>query len=157
MPHTKIYTSNFFAPAYILLSPGFDYHPAKNFSIFFSPATARWVIVKDTVLSTLYGVEAGKKSDFQFGAYATFNYAANITKTVTYNGRIDLFSNYKHNPQDVDFYMTNLFAVKISNAIAVTYSLTLIYDDDVSQFGPNKNAAALQLQSLFGAGLLVKF
>jgi hypothetical protein len=154
---TKVYTSNFFAPAYILLSPGFDYHPAKNFSIFISPATARWVIVKDTALSTLYGVEAGKKSDFQFGAYATFNYAANITKTVTYKGRVDLFSNYKHNPQDVDFYMTNLFAVKISNAIAVTYSLTLIYDDDVRQFGPNDNAAALQLQSLFGAGLLVKF
>jgi hypothetical protein len=153
---TKIYTSNFFAPAYILLSPGFDYHPVSNFSIFFSPATARWVIVKDTTLSTLYGVEAGKKSDFQFGAYATFNYAANITKTVTYKGRIDLFSNYKHNPQDVDFYMTNLFAVKISNAIAVTYSLTLIYDDDVRQFGPNDDAAALQLQSLFGAGVLVK-
>jgi len=154
---TKIYTSNFFAPAYLLLSPGFDYHPVSNFSIFFSPATARWVIVKDTALSTLYGVEAGKKSDFQFGAYASFNYAANITKTVTYKGRIDLFSNYKHNPQDVDFYITNLFAVKISNAIAVTYSLTLIYDDDVRQFGPNDDAAALQLQSLFGAGVLVKF
>ena len=154
---TKIYTSNFFAPAYLLLSPGFDYHPVSNFSIFFSPATARWVIVKDTALSTLYGVEAGKKSDFQFGSYASFNYAANITKTVTYKGRIDLFSNYKHNPQDVDFYMTNLFAVKISNAIAVTYSLTLIYDDDVRQFGPNDDAAALQLQSLFGAGVLVKF
>jgi hypothetical protein len=154
---TKVYTSNFFAPAYILLSPGFDYHPVSNFSIFISPATARWVIVKDTALSTLYGVKAGKKSDFQLGAYATFNYAANITKTVTYKGRVDLFSNYKHNPQNVDFYMTNLFAVKISNAIAVTYSLTLIYDDDVRQFGPNDKAAALQLQSLFGAGLLVKF
>ena len=53
--------------------------------------------------------------------------------------------------------MTNLFAVKISNALAVTYSLTLIYDDDIRQFGANKKAPALQLQSLFGAGLLVKF
>ncbi len=155
--NTKIYTSNFFAPAYVLLSPGFDYHPVSNFSIFISPATARWVIVKDTALSTLYGVTAGEKHDFQFGAYASFNYTANFTKTVSYKGRIDLFSNYKHNPQNVDFYMTNLFAVKISNALAVTYSLTLIYDDDVRQFGPNENAAALQLQSLFGAGLLVKF
>jgi len=155
--NTKVYTSNFFAPAYTLLSPGFDYHPVSNFSIFLSPVTARWVIVKDTALSTLYGVTAGEKHDFQFGAYASFNYKANVTKTLTYNGRIDLFSNYKHNPQDVDFYMTNLFAVKISNALAVTYSLTLIYDDDVRQFGANEDAAALQLQSLFGAGLLVKF
>jgi Protein of unknown function (DUF3078) len=27
--NTKIYTSNFFAPAYLILSPGFDYHPLK--------------------------------------------------------------------------------------------------------------------------------
>jgi hypothetical protein len=153
---TKIYTSNFFAPAYLLISPGFDYHPATNFSIFFSPVTARWVIVKDTALSVLYGVDPNKKSDFQFGAYVSLNYMANFTKTVSYKGRIDLFSNYKHNPQNIDFYMTNLFAVKISNALAVTYSLTLIYDDDIKQFGANKDAPALQLQSLFGAGLLVK-
>jgi hypothetical protein len=154
---TKVYTSNFFAPAYILLSPGFDYHPVKNLSIFISPATARWVIVNDTALSTLYGVEAGKKSDFQFGAYASVSYLANLSKVVTYTGKVDFFSNYKHNPQNVDVYMTNLFAAKISKVLSVTYSLTLIYDDDVRQFGPNLNAPALQVQSLFGAGLLVKF
>ena len=152
----KIYTSDFFAPAYILLSPGFDYHPVKNLSIFFSPATARWIVVKDTSLSTLYGVEAGKKSDFQFGAYASINYTANLGKVVTYTGKLDLFSNYKHNPQDVDIYFTNLFAAKLSKVLSATYSLTLIYDDDVRQFGPNLNEPRLQLQSLFGAGLLVK-
>lgn len=155
-PTTKVYSSSFFAPAYLLLSPGLDYHPAKNFSIFFSPVTARWVIVKDTTLSTVYGVEAGKKSDFQFGAYATITYTTSLTKTLNYAGRIDLFSNYKHNPQDVDLYMTNLLAVKISNALAMTYSLTLIYDDDIRRFGPNNNSPGLQVQSLFGAGLLVK-
>ena len=51
--NTKVYTSNFFAPAYALLSPGLDYKPISNLSIFFSPATARWVIVNDTALSTL--------------------------------------------------------------------------------------------------------
>ncbi len=155
--NTKIYTSDFFAPAYILLSPGFDYHPVKNLSIFISPATARWIIVKDTILSTLYGVAPNKKSDFQFGAYASISYLANLGKVVTYTGKLDLFSNYKHNPQNVDLYMTNFFAAKISNWLSATYSLTLIYDDDVRQFGPGLNEPALQLQSLFGAGLLVKF
>lgn len=153
---TKKYTSAFFAPAYVLLSPGLDYRPVSNFSIFASPVTARWVIVRDTTLSALYGVEAGKKSEFQFGAYVTLNYTASVTKTLTYKGRIDLFSNYKHNPQNVDFYMTNLFAVKISNAFSVTYSLTFIYDDDVKQFGHYGKSPALQVQSLLGAGLLVK-
>lgn len=154
--NTKTYSSNFFAPAYILLSPGLDYKPVKNLSIFFSPATARWVVVKDTALSTLFGVEAGKKARFEFGAYASINYTANLGKVVTYKGRLDLFSNYRQNPGNVDLYMTNQFAAKLSKVLSATYSLALIYDDDVRQFGPNKNAPGLQLQSLFGVGLLVK-
>lgn len=154
--NTKVYTSNFFAPAYILLSPGFDYHPVKNLSIFVSPVTARWIIVRDTALSVLYGVEAGKKRIFQFGAYASIAYTTGLGKIVTYNGKLDLFSNYRDNPQNIDLYMTNLFAAKISNILSVTYSLTLIYDDDIRLFGPNFNSPRMQLQSLFGAGLLVK-
>jgi hypothetical protein len=141
----------------MIVSPGFDWHPIKNLSVFLSPATARWVIVKDTSLSKLYGVEPGENGDFQLGAYLTINYMAALGKAVTYTGRLDLFSNYQHNPQNIDLYMTNLLAVKISNFLSFTYSLTLIYDDDVRLFGPTQTAAALQLQSLFGAGLLVKF
>jgi hypothetical protein len=154
---TKNYTSNFFAPAYVLLSPGFDYHPVKNLSIFVSPATARWTIVRPDSLRALYGVPVDKPADFQYGAYATISYIANLGKTVSYTGKLDLFSNYRHNPQNVDLYMTNLFAAKISRILSVTYSLTLIYDDDVRQFGPHNTSAGLQVQSLFGAGLQVKF
>jgi hypothetical protein len=153
--NTKVYSSNFLAPAYIILSPGLDYHPAKNLTIFVSPITARWIIVRDTALSVLYGLDPGEKSDFQFGAYASIGYTTGLGKIVTYTGKLDLFSNYQHNPQDVDLYMTNLFAAKLSKALAVTYSLTLIYDDDVRLFGPN-HSPRLQLQSLFGAGLLLK-
>jgi hypothetical protein len=154
---TKVYTSNFFSPAYILLAPGLDYHPVKNLSIFLSPVAARWTIVTVDSLGKLYGVPEGKTADFQFGAYASITYMANLGKILTYTGKLDLFSNYKHNPQNVDLYMTNLFAAKITKILAITYSLTLIYDDDVRQFGPHGTSAALQVQSLFGAGLLVKF
>jgi hypothetical protein len=154
---TKIYTSKFFAPAYLLLSPGIDFHPTGNLSIFVSPATARFIIVSDTSLSKLYGVDAGKKTDFQFGAYTSITYTANLGQVLTYKGKLDLFSNYKSKPQNVDLYMTNLFAAKISKIISATYSLTFIYDDDVRLFGANKTSPGLQLQSLFGAGLLMKF
>ncbi len=154
---TKNYNSNFLAPAYILLSPGFDYKPYSNLSIFISPATARWVIVNDTSLSTLYGVDTGQTSNFEFGAFASINYSANITKTLSYKGKLDLYSNYLRNPMNVDLYMTNQFAAKISKTFSVTYSLTLIYDDDVKQFGPDQNLPGLQLQSLFGIGLMMKF
>ncbi|HEX2606550.1 MAG TPA: DUF3078 domain-containing protein [Flavisolibacter sp.] len=151
----RLYVSNFFAPAYLLLSAGLDYKPIKDLSIYFSPATARWILVRDTSLGKYYGVDPGSKKDFQFGSFASINYKKDINKTVSYTGKLDLFSNYRHNPQNIDLYMTNLFAAKISKFLSVTYSLTFIYDDDVKLFGPSKDAPRLQTQSLLGVGLLL--
>lgn len=153
---TKETISDFFAPAYLLLSPGFDYHPVKNLSIFLSPATARWTFVKDTALATRYGLDAGEKDRFEFGAFASISYNANLGKVVTYKGKLDLFSNYKHKPQNIDLYFTNLFAAKLSKVLSATWNFNLIYDDDVKLFGKNHDSPATQLQSLIGVGILVK-
>ncbi|RXK80900.1 DUF3078 domain-containing protein [Filimonas effusa] len=155
----KTFTSNFLAPAYVLVSAGLDYKPVKNLSIFVSPMTSRWVIVNNDSLSAkgLYGVDTGRHSTNELGAYATINYTANINKTVTYKGRLDLFSNYKSHPQNVDIFMTNMFAVKLSRVISATWSLDIIYDDDVKLFGKDKNSAGTQIKSVVGAGLMVKF
>jgi len=53
--------------------------------------------------------------------------------------------------------MTNALNAKISKVLSATWGLDLIYDDDVRLFGKNKNAAGLQVKSLVGIGLLVKF
>jgi hypothetical protein len=157
--NVKTFSSNFMAPGYVLLSVGLDYKPTKNLSIFVSPTTARWVIVKDTALANkgLYGVTPGKKSNLEFGAFATINYMKEINKNVTYKGRLDLFSNYRRNPQNVDLFMSNILNVKLSKVLSATWGVDLIYDDDVHLFGPNQRSAALQLKSLVGLGLLVKF
>ena len=155
----KAYSSTFFAPGYVLLSLGLDYKPNKDLSIFISPITARFVIVSDTVLANkgYYGVTPGEKSSFEFGAFMTINYLKEINKNIIYKGRLDLFSNYRRNPQNIDINMTNLLSVKLSKVFALTYGLDLIYDDDVRLFGPNGNAPRLQVKSVVGLGLLVKF
>lgn len=157
--NVKTFASNFMAPGYILLGLGLDYKPTKNLSIFFSPATARWVIVKDTALSNkgAYGVDPGKKSILEVGAFATINYLKEINKFITYKGRIDFFSNYKHNPQNVDINMTNLLNAKIGKSLSVSWSVDIIYDDDVRLFGKNQNSPGTQIKSLVGIGLLLKF
>src|SRR3954471_15419365 len=48
--NSKTFSSAFLSPAYLLLSLGFDFKPTQNFSLFLSPATARWVIVKNDTL-----------------------------------------------------------------------------------------------------------
>ena len=157
--NTKTFSSAFFAPGYVLLGIGLDYKPTKHLSIFVSPATARWIIVKDTALANkgLYGVTPGKKSTLEFGAFASINYLKEFNKVLSYKGRLDLFSNYRHNPQNVDVYMTNALNVKISKVLSATWGLDLIYDDDVRLFGSNKNVAGLQLKSLVGIGLSLRF
>jgi len=157
--NVKTFASNFMAPGYILVSIGLDYKPTKNLSIFFSPVSTRWVIVKDTALSNkgLYGVDPGKNSALEFGAFATINYFKEISKSVTYKGRLDLFSNYRHNPKNVDVFMSNVLNLKLSKVLSATWGLDLIYDDDVKLFGPNQNSPALQVKSLVGIGLLMKF
>jgi len=155
----KTFSSAFMAPGYILLGAGLDYKPNKDLSIFISPATARLVIVRDTALSNkgLYGVTPGKKSNLEFGAFATINYMKEINKVLTYKGRLDLFSNYRHNPQNVDLNMSNTLNAKISKILSATWGLDLIYDDDAKLFGDNNSSPALQVKSVVGIGLLVKF
>jgi len=157
--NVKTFSSAFMSPGYVLLSVGFDYKPNKDLSIFFSPVTARWVIVRDTALSSkgVYGVTPGKKSNLEFGAFASISYLKEISKVLTYKSRLDLFSNYRHKPQNVDLYMTNALNVSIAKILTATWGLDLIYDDDAKLFGKNRNSPALQVRSLVGIGLMVKF
>lgn len=157
--NVKTFSSAFLSPAYIILSLGLDYKPGPNFSLFLSPLTSRWVIVKDDSLAArgLYGVEPGKHSREEFGAFASANYIKDVSKNVQYRGRLDLFSNYKHKPQNIDLFMTNVLSVKISKVLSASWNLDFIYDDDVRIFGKNGTSPALQIKSLVGAGLQVKF
>ncbi len=157
--NVKTFSSAFLSPAYILLSPGFDYRPNDNFSLFMSPLTARWVIVKNDTLSAkgAYGVSPGKHSKNELGAFLSANYLKEINRNVTYKGKLDLFSNYKKNPQNIDLYMTNILSAKISKIIAVSWNVDFIYDDDVRLFGENGSSPALQMKSLVGIGLQATF
>jgi hypothetical protein len=156
---TRRKSSAFLSPAYVLFSPGLDYKPTTNLSIFASPVTVRWVIVRDDSLSARgeYGVEPGDHVRTEVGAFVSMNYLADLGKTVSYKGRLDLFSNYRDEPKNVDLFMSNLFALKISRVLSATWSLDLIYDDDAEFFGKNKNSPALQIKSLVGIGFLVKY
>ena len=154
----KTFASSFLSPAYVLVSPGLDYK-TKTFSLFVSPATARWIIVKDDTLASkgLYGVDPGKHQKVEVGAFLTANFLKDLNKVLTYKGRLDLFSNYRHNPENVDVFFSNVFSAKLSNLLSASWNIDFIYDDDVRLFGDHGTSSALQMKSLVGAGLMVKF
>ena len=147
----KTLTSKFMAPAYILVSPGFDFKPTQSFSLFLSPITFRWIIVDDDLLSATgaYGVEPGKRSKSELGAFLSATLNKDVMENVTYKSRFDAFSNYKDNPGNVDIYWTNVLAMKVNKYITANISIDLLYDDDA--------VARLQLRQLLGIGLSAKF
>jgi hypothetical protein len=142
--------SNFLAPGKLLLSLGMDYRPSDNFSVFVSPLTTRWIFKRDADFYTQakFGVPALAKSYNEIGAYVTAKYNKPIAKWATYTTRLDLFSNYKRNPQNVDVYFTNLLAMKFNKWLGTTISLDIVYDDDIIK--------KTQLKEILGIGLTVK-
>ncbi len=179
--------SGFFAPAYLTVAPGITWKPAPYFSVFISPLAGRFVIVSndpysyvypggvaptgeiEKPLSLNYGVDPTKKVKKELGAFLSANFNKEVVKNVVYISKLELYSNYlktkriddigdgKARPGNVDVYWTNAFAMKVNKWLNVNYNFDLIYDDDVRQFGPNKNAPGLQLRSLLAVGFAAKF
>lgn len=155
----KKFSSAFLSPGYLTLGIGFDYKPNNKLSVFLSPVTSRWTMVLNDSLSArgLYGVDSGSHIKNELGAFTSVNYQTSITEIITYKGKLDLFSNYRHNPQNIDLFMTNIIAVKLGKYITANYSLDLIYDDDARLFGKNSTSPNLQVKSLIGVGFQAKF
>lgn len=159
---TKSLISKFFSPAYLLLSPGLDYKPNDQFSVFFSPITARYVFVMDNYLASqaAFGVDTGKHVKSEFGAYLTVTTVQTIMKGIVYKGRLDLFSDYRNDPKNVDVYMTNSLNLQVNKYVSAVISLDLIYDDDVKAFKNPKTGVMgprLQVKQVIGVGFTAKF
>lgn len=128
---TKI--SNFLSPGYILAAIGMDFKTSNNFSAFIAPFTAKITIVNDKNLSDIgaFGVDSGKTFRSEYGGYIRIFYKKNIQENITIQSKLDLFSNYLHNPQNIDINWEALLTIKISKLITMNLSTTLLYDDDI--------------------------
>lgn len=161
--------SNFLAPGYGLLGLGFDYKPNDDFSVFFSPATARLVIVNDESLwggSTdpelrIYGVKNFNNTELELGGYLRFMYKTNLAENITFMTRGDFFSNYLRNPQNIDVTWETLWTFKVNEWFSATLNTVLIYDHDTNlpKRDPEGNlylGPATQFKETLGIGLTWK-
>ena len=149
-------TSKALQPAYILLSEGLDYKPTSYLSIYVSPATARWIVVGNDLLKPIYNVPLTKSSRQEFGAFSSINFNKPIGKSMNFKSKLDLFSNYKSNPQNIDVFWSNVYTAKITKFINFSLNVDLIYDDDTQNVDASKGPAP-QILQLMGVGFAYKF
>jgi hypothetical protein len=165
---TKVTISDLFAPAYIITAIGLDYKPTAYFSVFAAPVTGKITIVSDETLSNAgaFGVEPGRKSNKEFGGYVRVIFTKNdfkkeFLKNVSITSKLDLFSNYLKNPENVVVNWENMIAMKVNKYINVNLNTHLIYDDKIKiakeENGVVTSYPRVQFKEIFGVGISFKF
>jgi len=131
-PNDSVVISKFLSPGYILLGLGMDHKPNDHFSLFISPATIRFLIVADKILSAngAFGVDPGEKVKTEVGAFLKGVYKKDLTPALNLQTSLDLFSNYLDHPGNIDINWQTLFLLKVSKYISASLSLQLLYDFD---------------------------
>jgi hypothetical protein len=173
---TKI--SNFLAPAYITLALGMDYKPNDNFSVMIAPLTGRIIIVNDQDLADAgaYGVDPaeynelfekvkdGEKMRTEFGASIRALYKKDIIENVNLQTKLELFSNYLEDPQNIDVNWEVLISMKVNKYITATLATQLIYDDNTIIAVDNNSDGIIdeagprtQFKEVLGVGFSYKF
>ena len=159
-PNDSVKISNLFAPAYLLAAIGLNYVPSSYFNAFLAPFTGKMTIVNDNALSAsgAYGVTPGKKLKGEFGGYARIVYTrsdfkSEILKNVAFTSKLDLFSNYLKDPQNIVFNWENQLAMKVNKYISVNINTHLMYDANIKV---NGEKAKLQFKEILGVGIFLK-
>ncbi|MGC1390105.1 MAG: DUF3078 domain-containing protein [Bacteroidales bacterium] len=166
---TKTKISDLFAPAYLLAALGLDYKPSDHFSAFIAPLTGKITFVEDKQLSDAgdFGVKPGQKSFSEFGGYlrAVYtknNYKKDFLKNVTFTTKVDLFTNYIKNPQNVVVNWETLLAFKVNKFLSANINTQLVYDDKI-KIPVLRNGVAtsvgslIQFKEILGVGFAYTF
>lgn len=145
-PDDSTVISRFAAPAYLLVALGLDYKSTDGtFTLFISPATLKSTIVNDRKLANAgaYGVEAaeydtagvlikeGKKVRYELGGYVRAQFKRDIAKNVNLATKLELFSNYLENPQNIDVNWEVLLNMKVNKFLTANLATQMIYDHDI--------------------------
>lgn len=182
-PNDSVVISHFLAPGYVLAAIGMDYKTEDNsFSVFISPITSRMIIVNDQRLADAgaFGAEAattdvingvsvqtksGEKFNYQFGGYFNMFFKKDVFSNVNVSSKLELFSNYLKNPQNIVVNWENIISLKVNKYLSSNISTVLIYDHNIPvpverEINGAKVAGVgprLQFKEVFALGFSVKF
>jgi hypothetical protein len=167
-----VLVSKFLNPAIVTVGFGLDYKPNKVTSINFSPLSYKGTFVTDTarIDQTKYGIPRDKKSINEPGVSFMITNEYRPLKNVAVTNRLQLFTNYIHNPQNIDVDWEMIVVTNLNWFTDVRFNTHLIFDDDTRTVvldkdkkpvlrpdGTQKKTSRIQFKELFGLSFVFRF
>lgn len=160
--------TDFMSPAFLTFSLGLDYKPDNETSLLLAPITVKSTIVLSDMakIKERYNVDTTKNSREEFGARFMGRYKFKIFDNIQINNRLELFSNYLSNPQNVDVNWEFSTIFPVNDFIKATLLINFIYDDDtyVPKFKLDNNGNVVkyegkggQLREMMTIGFFMEF
>lgn len=169
--------SRAFAPAYTFLGIGAEYsNKEKRLNVYLSPVTMKNTLVLDQRLADrgAFGVEKaiydadgnlvrhGTKSRTELGALITSHVKLDVAKNMSYENRLNLYTDYLKNFGNVDIDWQGTLDFIVNQYVKANVGFHIIYDDDIKateqvegkqvQVGPK-----IQLKQTLGIGATYTF
>lgn len=128
--------SDFFAPAFVTVALGFEYHPVDYFKLRLSPLAPRLTIVKDVTRfinadnPKPYGLSPDRTTRFEWFAFQMLaEFDKDIAKNVNLKWRYILFANYQELSLDQLYHRLDVnLTAKLGRFVNVNLGAILLYD-----------------------------
>ena len=171
-PNDSVIISKFFNPATLTLGLGLDYKPNKNTAINFAPLSYKGTYVPDTVHidQTKHGLLINQKARHEPGLSAQVDHKFSINKNITVINKVRLFTNYIHNPLNIDIDWELMATAKLNWFTDIRLNTHLIYDDDtlipvydsegspvLGPDGKQKKQPNVQFKEIIGLSIIFRF
>jgi len=176
-PNDSNVISRFMAPGFFVFSLGMDYKLGDYFSLFIGPVTGKETIVNAPTIANAGGfgvqpatydargyiITPGKNHLEEYGGYLKAAFKKDIMKNVNLQTKVELFSNYLKNPQNVVVNWEMLIAMKINKYLTASLATQLMYDDKINikilnaDGSVQSNGPKVQFKEILGVGIAYKF
>ncbi|MBI9069778.1 MAG: DUF3078 domain-containing protein [Salinivirgaceae bacterium] len=125
--------SEFMSPGYLTFAFGLDYKPNKNTTLFLSPLTSKstYVLIDSLSIKEKFGVDIDKKVRHEMGAIFKASYKMKIWDEIIMQNKLELFSSYLENPENVDLDWEFKLILPVNDFIRASISTNILYDDNI--------------------------
>ena len=156
----RTYISRFMSPGYLTTGLGLTWNPKNWITATFSAISWRGTFVSSKILSDegSFGVDPGEHLFSEMGGNLKVEVKYEFLKNMTIYSRVDLFSNYLEDPQNVDVRWDVQLNMTVNKWFSANISTNLIYDNDTKIVQKDgSKGPRLQVKESLGVGFQVTF